>query len=146
MSTYERSLPDELNWNQINQLHNATSVLSKQSFEIKKICLTLEIASLTLMAKFSNNTLDYSFFIAGLIIPFTFYILDVMTYFYQDRLREKMIIEENKIRVRNDQDEKINDKNKFRFYRSIKNSSHLIYLVLIIIDTIVCYKLNIICI
>ena len=52
MTEYKRTLSDELNWNQIEQLHNATTGLSRQSFEIKKICLTLEIASLTLIAKF----------------------------------------------------------------------------------------------
>lgn len=136
MTEYKRTFLDELNWNQIEQLHNATAALSKQSFEIKKICLTLEVASLTLIAKFLNNNLDLSLFVTGLIIPVFFYLLDTMTYYYQDKLRSKMIKEENIIRVRYQEEEKENPHNSWRLLRSFFNHSHWIYLALIALDIV----------
>lgn len=132
----QTSLSDRLSFNLIDQLHNATISLSKQSFEIKKICLTIEVASLTLIAQFVSNKIDKALFIAGFIIPITFYLLDVMTYFYQDRLRGRMIKEENLIRSRNKTENIPNKHSKCRIWRSFFNSSHLIYLTLIIIDVI----------
>jgi hypothetical protein len=134
MTEYRRTLPDELNWIQIEQLHNATRGLSKQSFEIKKICLTLEIATLTLIAKFLENNIDLSLFVAGLIIPVFFYLLDAMTYFYQDKLRGLMIKEENSIRARYQETEKDNPHNSKRLFRSFFNNSHWIYFALVVLD------------
>lgn len=118
-------------------MHNATLGLSKQCFELKKICLTIEIAIITIIAKFVNNGLDLSYFIAGILILLFFYLLDTLTYFYQDRLRERMVNEENKLRMRHNEEVKQFTQKGNRILRSFFNVSHLIYLILIIADVII---------
>lgn len=78
----------ELTIIEVNQLHNATLQLSKQSFDIKKICVTVNVSVLSYMV-----SIKHSFIMCvGVLfcITFFFYLVDVMTYFYQRRLRKAM--------------------------------------------------------
>lgn len=132
---YEKTLADELDWNTINQLHSATLNISNQSFEIKKLCVTIEIAVLAFIAKFSQDKVDTSLFITGFIVPLMFYGVDCVTYFYQDKLRGVMIVFENTIRSRYELPERNNEHNKGnRKFVAMFNHSHWLYAVLIVLD------------
>jgi hypothetical protein len=129
-------IEDNLTWKTMDQLHNATSNFSKQSFEIKKICLTLEVAALTLIGNFVNSKLDLALFVTGLIIAVLFYLLDVMTYYYQTQLRGKMLRVENEYRLRHQMTEKVNDFFNKPILRSFFNWSHWIYGAIIVLDIV----------
>lgn len=136
---YSATPADDLTWKTIDQLHNATSNFSKQSFDIKKVCLTVEVAAMTLIGNFVDDKLDLALFVAGLIIPLIFYFLDCTTYYYQDSLRGKMIKEENLFRARYGLSIKDNPHESRKIFRSVLNWSHWIYLALIILDLILLF-------
>ncbi|MFV0516951.1 MAG: hypothetical protein ACK5MV_06110 [Aminipila sp.] len=130
-------IADELNKIQIQQLHNATLNFSNNSLETKKLCITVEVAVFTLLtaiykAESYSKLIDAVRFF-GILVPSLFYIVDVVLYFYQDRLREKMVIEENEIRKRYKLTEKVINKNKHRVRKSFFNVSQIMYLGLVII-------------
>lgn len=125
---------DELNKFEITQLHNATLNFSKQSLQTKKLCATIGIASLTLILGLYHEITGFDNFFyflisLSIIIPSMFYSVDVMLYFYQDRLRGNMIIEENKIRQRHNLElrEIKKHNSRYRLLRSLFNESQLIY-------------------
>ncbi|WP_353777862.1 hypothetical protein [Winogradskyella sp. 3972H.M.0a.05] len=136
-------IKDQIDWKVIDQLHAATIEFSRNCSNIKKICVTLLIATCTLLAKFNDNSLDLSFFVAGFFIPLFFWGLDASSYFYQERLRGIINGKLNEIRNRNLNDtiitpigyvleiERNNDK---RIYRSIFNYSMLLYYILLLGD------------
>ena len=120
---------DKLNWNNINQLHDAISNFSKQSFDIKKLWITIEVSIVTLLLtmKVSEKTI---LFAIGAVLLF-FYFLDSMTYYYQDKLRKHMTDEQNEIRKRNHLKE-MEFRGKGRVFRSLFNWSHLLYYVVLL--------------
>lgn len=120
---------DKLNWNNINQLHDAISNFSKQSFDIKKLWITIEVSIVTLLLtlKVSEKTI---FVAIGAVLLF-FYFLDSMTYYYQDKLRKSMTDEQNEIRKRNNLKE-LEFRGKCRVFRSLFNWSHLLYYVVLL--------------
>lgn len=89
----------------IDQLHAVVLDLSKNCFELKKLCATVLVSAAVLIATFTDKKLDYSFLGAGAIIIGFFWILDVQSYFYQDKLRSIMkekaraIVEEGKLKL-----------------------------------------------
>lgn len=87
---YTKTLQDELDWKLLDQLSGVVSQISSFCFEIKKFCVTTLFVVLTLMAKFTNDKLDHSIFVAGLCIPLCFWFLDSTGYFYQVKLRGTM--------------------------------------------------------
>ena len=130
--------------NQIDQLHNATLNISKQCFEIKKLCLTIELTALTFTLNFTSNTYDCCLFIAflGLIIPLIFWILDSLTYYYQDVLRYRMLEIENVVRKKNNLPKEKNRHKRStccRLYHSAFNRSQILYCILGISDLIFIY-------
>lgn len=120
---------DKLNWNNINQLHDAISNFSKQSFDIKKLWITIEVSIVTLLLtlKVSEKTILVAI---GAVLLF-FYFLDSMTYYYQDKLRKSMTDEQNEIRKRNNLKE-LEFRGKCRVFRSLFNWSHLLYYVVLL--------------
>lgn len=137
---------DSLDMENIRQLHNATLALSNQSFEIKKLCVTLYIAfltfSLTLSTKFSTSKEFIDFFVLiGTCICLTFYMADCMTYYYQKSLRNVMNKTTLQIKVRNNINvppRSSNNKIKL-FLKSLFNGSQLIYLGLLLITLLIAY-------
>ena len=141
-------IEDGFSKDHIDQLHKAVLGFSSQSFEIKKMCVTVEIGAFTLIVSaFKDNYSDPKFIallkIIGLAIPILFYIVDVCTYFYQDKLRGLMYIEENEIKVRHNI--QINKNERFeetkfigfkRLLRSIFAVSNIIYWGLILLSII----------
>ncbi|CAA9366999.1 MAG: hypothetical protein AVDCRST_MAG68-4953 [uncultured Gemmatimonadetes bacterium] len=81
---------DELDKISIDQLHKAVLQLSGNCFEIKRLCVTVLIAAGTLIATFTNKRLDASLFVAGGVIVSFFWLLDVQSYYYQEKLRARM--------------------------------------------------------
>lgn len=133
---------DDFDTMKIDQLHKVVMNFSSQSTEIKKMCITVEVAALTLITTiFKENYSEPSFTILTLLIlflvPILFYSIDIYTYYYQDKLRGVMFKCENNIRERNELDilteERFDTNNKERIRRAIKSYSNMIYWALLII-------------
>lgn len=151
LKEYKKSLEDEIDWKIIDQLHNATLNFSSKSLEIKKMFLAFVGILVPILIKLSRDKLDWSIFVALYITIFSFWILDSYTYFYQERLRGMMDERFKRISSRN-QEEKIIQDNKEKGFtieekrtkkiskaKSLFNASHLIYLIMLIINLLCCY-------
>jgi hypothetical protein len=88
--TYNKSFEDELDWKLFDQLHGVVTQISSFCFETKKLCVATEFIVLTLLAKFTADKLDHSFFVTGLVIPLCFWFLDAVGYYYQVKIRGTM--------------------------------------------------------
>lgn len=142
---YEKSLEDEIDWKVIDQLHTATNFFASTSTELKKIFFTLIVIAIPTLIKLSGDKLDKALFISIFILTFLFWILDSYTYFYQDKLREKMnslfnnIKDRNKTRNLQDNNEEevtieINRTSENRLKRSLFNYSMFLYLLVFVIN------------
>lgn len=87
---YKRSFEDELDWNLLDQLDKAVLQISSFCFRTKQICLTVDVAVIGLLIKFTVNKLDTAIFVAGLLIPLCFWFLDAVAYYYQVKIRGVM--------------------------------------------------------
>lgn len=87
---YIKTLEDELDWKLLDQLYGVVSQISSFCFETKKFCVTTEFVVLTILMKLTDDKLNNTVFIAGLIIPICFWFLDAIGYYYQARLRHMM--------------------------------------------------------
>lgn len=87
---YQRTLQDELDWKLLDQLHAAVAQISSFCFEVKKFCVTTLFVVLTLMTRLTEDKLDDSVFVAGLLISVCFWFLDSTAYYYQVKLRGTM--------------------------------------------------------
>lgn len=144
---YKKNLDDEIDWKIIDQLHTATINFSTTSLELKKLFFVLLGISVPTLTKLAGDKLDLSLFIAIYILIITFWFFDSFTYFYQEKLREKMDTVFNKIKKRNNAliiiQENITNEytienirtSKYRIFRSIFNVSLRFYLVLFILNT-----------
>lgn len=155
---YKKSFEDELDWNLLDQLHKVVLQISTFCFRTKQICLTVEIAVIGLLIKFTDNKLDESVFIAGLIIPFCFWFLDSIAYFYQVKLRGIMDNIRIRLKERNSQlvisDSLFNvikkeriEKNKIKIVLdSYFNHSMWLYYILLVSDTLlwISYRMELI--
>lgn len=126
-------IEDQLNMEQIRQLHNATLSFSNQCTEIKKLYITVMLAVITLIFNiFKDNFLSIDFYklvsILILGISILFYLLDVCSYYYQRKLRNLMSNKENEIKKRHNimVISNSNDKSN-KIKKSFCNSSMLIY-------------------
>ncbi len=90
MSEYKKNCKDEIYWNEVNQLHEATLQISKSCFEFKKLCIGLIGVSMVLLGKLTENHLDHSYFVVPLFICIGFWIADFTAYYYQRITRENM--------------------------------------------------------
>lgn len=142
---YEKSLEDEIDWKVIDQLHAATNFFASTSTELKKIFFTLIVIAIPTLIKLSGDKIDRALFISIYILTFLFWILDSYTYFYQDKLREKMNLLFNDIKNRNKTENmqgnneeevtiEINRTSKNRLKRSLFNYSMSLYLLVFIVN------------
>lgn len=148
MKDYKRTLDDEIDWKIIDQLHTATVNFSTTSLEIKKLFFVLIGIAVPSIIKLSGDTLDLSLFVTLYILTFTFWFLDSFTYFYQEKLREKMNWHFNEIKNRNKESFIITDSikvgliiesnrtSKNRLWRSAFNPSVRFYIVLFALNTL----------
>lgn len=140
LSDEQRVIADELDKIQIDQLHKATLNFSNNSLETKKLCVTVQIAVYTLLAGIYKESPLSNLVIAlellGILIPVLFYAVDVVLYFYQDRLRENMNKRMDEIKKRNGLPVRSENRSKRRLFRSFFNGSQILYLGLIIVSII----------
>lgn len=145
---YKKSLEDEIDWKVIDQLHSATVNFSTTSLELKKLFFVLVGIAVPSLLKLAHDKLDISFFITLYILTITFWFLDSFTYFYQEKLREKMDKHFNQIKSRNKetlimpdnlkQDFTIetNRTQENRVWRSVSNPSVRFYFFLFVLNSI----------
>ena len=98
---YKKSFEDELDWNLLDQLHKVVLQISSFCFHTKQICLTVDIAVIGLLIKFTVDMLDTSIFVAGLLIPLCFWFLDAVAYFHQVKVRGIMDSIRDRLQERN---------------------------------------------
>jgi len=147
-SEYKRSLDDEIDWKIIDQLHSATVNFSSTSLELKKLLFVLIGIAVPSLIKLGGDKLDLSLFITIYVLTVSFWFLDSFTYFYQEKLREKMDRLFQRIKSRNTDSIVVPDNlkqdftielvrtDKDRIWRSITNSSVRFYIVLLILNSI----------
>lgn len=148
---YKRSLEDEIDWKLIDQLHTATNTFSSTSLELKKLFFVLVGIAVTVLLKLAGDKLDLSLFITIYILTISFWSLDSFTYFYQEKLRDKMDDAFSRLKSRNTEgliiagsgdsslDEftiEANRTSNGRVLRSIWNSSVRFYFVMVILNSI----------
>jgi len=148
MPEYKKSLDDEIDWKIIDQLHSATLNFSTTSLELKKLLFVLIAIAVPSLIKLANDQLDTSLFITIYLLAFTFWFLDSFTYFYQEKLREKMDNHFSKIKIRNTEKlilekKEINDftlennrTSSDRIKRSLTNPSVRLYMFVIALNSI----------
>ncbi len=145
---YKKTLQDEIDWKIIDQLHTATLNFSSTSLELKKLYFVLVGVAVPSLIKLSNDKLDASLFITLYIVTLTFWFLDSFTYFYQEKLREKMdnlfsqlkrrhieniIVTEQK---KQDYTLENNRTSEDRLWRSATNPSVRLYMILFLLNTL----------
>lgn len=81
---------DSLDKDQLDQLHAATLKAADSCFELKKLCATVLVPTGVLVSTFTDKRLDAAVFIAALLVIFAFWMADVVSYYYQRKLREGM--------------------------------------------------------
>jgi hypothetical protein len=147
MAEYKKSLEDEIDWKIIDQLHAATINFSTTSLDLKKLLFVLIGLAVPTIIKLAGNKLDISLFITVYLLGFTFWFLDSFTYFYQEKLREKMDKHFSNIKERNAQELIVGIKkedftlentrtNTDRLKRSANNPSVRLYMFVIGLNTI----------
>ncbi|MFD6825180.1 hypothetical protein ACFWC5_33220 [Streptomyces sp. NPDC060085] len=82
---------DELDREQLQQLHNATLKASDACLELKKLCAAILVPVGTVVSSFSDKKPNGALFIAGFMVIAAFWIADSFSYFYQRKLRGAMI-------------------------------------------------------
>lgn len=82
---------DELDKELLAQLHAATLKAADSCFEIKKLCATVVIPTGTLVALLSDRRLNIAAFISTLLVVAFFWIADANGYYYQRKLRARMV-------------------------------------------------------
>jgi hypothetical protein len=83
-------LQDELDRTGIAQLHTMLLHISGNCFALKKLCATVLAGVETLLITITDHRLDPSLFVAGILITLAFWILDAQSYYYQEKLRDRM--------------------------------------------------------
>ena len=84
---YERTCEDELDWKDVDQLHQATLQISKSCFDYKKLCISFLGVSTAIIVKFTESSLNHTVFVLGLLICVGFWISDATAYYFQRKLR-----------------------------------------------------------
>lgn len=87
---FETVSADDLDRQEIEQLHAATLKASDSCFELKKLCAVVLVPGATLVSVFTDRRLDSSIFVAGALIVTLFWAADAVGYYYQRRLRVRM--------------------------------------------------------
>ncbi|QIY94528.1 hypothetical protein HEP87_11520 [Streptomyces sp. S1D4-11] len=82
---------DELDKEQLQQLHNATLKASDACLELKKLCAAILVPVGTILSSFGDKKPDGALFVAGFSVVFAFWMADSFSYFYQRKLRGAMI-------------------------------------------------------
>ncbi len=145
---YKKTLEDEIDWKIIDQLHTATLNFSTTSLELKKLLFVLIGIAVPSIIKLAGDKLDISLFVTVYLLGLTFWFLDSFTYFYQEKLREKMDKHFSNLKTRNTEvliltgninEEFTLENNRTssdRIKRSITNPSVRLYMFVVGLNTI----------
>lgn len=144
MNEYKKSFEDEIDWKIIDQLHNATNNFSSSSLEFKKIYFVLLGILTPIIFKLGDNKFDIALLITPFCLSIFFWILDIITYYIQETLRENMDKHFEKLKERNSNTSENNDEytlpnnrtKKNRLYRSIFNNSAFFYPIILLLNII----------
>lgn len=126
----------ELKLKEIDQLDSAIIQFSKNTMQAKKICAASLIGVSTLILAITDNIIDYSIIWCSFLTILTFWITDAIFYYYQIKLRLRMIniIKEIKSsEIINEFGMPIKQKNKASWLRSLFNLSQIFYFILSIL-------------
>ncbi|TXK39983.1 hypothetical protein [Nonomuraea sp. C10] len=122
---------DDLDKEQIDQLHAATLKASDSCFELKKICATVLVPASSLVSLLSGQKLNGAVFVSALLIITAFWLADAVGYFYQRKLRANMTrIWQRRAARCPDGYEHIPAPQRVGAFRSAFNSSMIYYLLL----------------
>jgi hypothetical protein len=117
---------------EIDQLDSAILQFSKNTLITKRICASLLVAIVAIILRLTDDTLDFSIYVASVVTLFVFWIIDSSSYYYQRLLRIRMSKIVNELRTNEiilgfgmplKKDEKIT------WLKSLFNSSQLFYLL-----------------
>jgi len=128
---YKRSCLDELEWNEVDQLHEAILNLSDSCYKYKEICVALLGAAMTTLIALTQNKINDYYFIILISITLGFWFTDATAYYYQRKLREKIHIILAKIAKRNEVDDYQNSKINFSIKGALFNSSMTLYYLIL---------------
>jgi hypothetical protein len=136
------SFKDSMDRMEIDQLHEVVVKLSENCFDLKKFCTTVLISVCTFITMFTSKRVDLSLFVAGFLIVVLFYLLDVQSYYYQERLRIRMLAIANQMAERNNAQKLVGvgmplseDRlQKNHIHRALFNNSMWFYGVLALLD------------
>lgn len=120
-------LHDDLDLNEIDQLHNAVLQMSKSCFEYKKICVGLLGAAIALIVKFSDEPLTNTLFVIAIAIVISFWLADSTAYYYQTATRKRMNNIRLEIAERNEIDNYTVKNLKLSVVSSLFNGSMILY-------------------
>lgn len=98
---YKRTATDEIDWVEVEQLHDATLKISQNCFEFKKLCIALIGVAAVALGKITSDSLDPSYFVIPLLIAFGFWVADFTAYYYQRVTRKRMSARLQAIATRN---------------------------------------------
>ncbi|WP_159040795.1 hypothetical protein [Streptomyces sp. XY593] len=82
---------DDLDKEQLEQLHAATLKASEACLELKKLCAVILVPVGTVISAFGDKSPGSSLFVAGFLVIFAFWVADSFSYYYQRKLRGAMI-------------------------------------------------------
>jgi hypothetical protein len=82
---------DDLDKDQLDQLHAATLKASDACFEMKKLCATVLVPTGTLVALLSDRILNPAVFVSALAVIIVFWMADSVAFYYQRKLRDAMV-------------------------------------------------------
>jgi hypothetical protein len=148
MSEYKRTVEDDLDWSLLNQLHSVVLQIGTFCFRTKQVCLTVLIAVLGIIRALDGESVQQSFFAAGILIPVVFWFLDSVGYFYQVKLRGIMDGVRDNIQKRHNDtgivginneiiaDERVSRSSLLRVIDSLFNHSMWLYPVLIAVSLV----------
>jgi hypothetical protein len=148
LKPYTKTFQDELDFKLLDQFHAVVLQLSGFCFETKKFCVTTEFIVLPLIAKFTKDELDSSIFIAALLIPICFWVLDSVAYFYQVKLRGIMKEIHNRLSLKENNNQlvisdcvienrRVESSTSEKIINSLFNHSMWLYAFMIFIDAVV---------
>ncbi|MGY3201254.1 hypothetical protein [Streptomyces sp. TE5632] len=82
---------DDLDKEQLDQLHAATLKASEACLELKKLCALILVPVGTIITSFGDKKPGPSLFAAGLMVIIAFWVADSFSYFYQRKIRGAMV-------------------------------------------------------
>lgn len=128
---YQRSCEDELDWKDVNQLHEAILQISKSCFEYKKLCVGFLGVAMAFMIKLTDTSIDHSLFFVGLVISIGFWIADSTAYYYQRKVRSILDNRMRDIAKRNNYFPYNRTSTEASWWKAFFNTSMSLYYVLI---------------